>query len=97
MDVSVSYLVNSGFAWFIVLLAVAGYFLTLRRMKERWLFWVVLAVGWGLFATAQTLLIGGVAPGTPYLIAIWFSSYVLVITSLVLLFVKLTKVNQKAG
>lgn len=96
MDTPVSYLVNGGFAWFIVLLAIAGYFLTIRRMGERWLFWIVLAIGWTFFAVAQTLLIIGVSENVPYLIGIWLSSYVLVIVSLVLLFVKLTSVDRKA-
>lgn len=94
MDVPVSYLVNCGFAWFIVLLAIAGYFLTLRRMKEKWVFWIILAIGWAFFALAYTLLIAGVPAGVPYLIAIWLASYVLVIASLALLFIKLTRVKQ---
>ena len=94
MDIPVSYLVNCGFAWFLVLLAIAGYFLTLRRMGEKWSFWIVLAIGWAFFALAQTLLITGVSAGTPYLIGIWLSSHVLVIYSLVLLFIKLTRIKQ---
>lgn len=95
MEIPVSYWVNCGFGWFIVLLAIAGYFLTLKRMRERWSFWIVLAVGWALFATAQTLLVAGVSASVPYLAAIWLSSFVLVISALVTLFVKLTsKVKQ---
>jgi len=90
----VSYLVNCGFGWFVVVLAVAGYFLTLARMKERWTFWIVLAVGWAFFAVANTLLINGVPAGMPYVVAMWMSSYVLVVASLALLFVKLTKAKQ---
>ena len=94
MDVPISYLVNFGFGWAIVLLAIIGYFLTLRRMGEKWLFWIILVVGWAFFAIAQTLLITGVHAGVPYLVAIWLSSYVLVIASMVLLFIKLTRVKQ---
>ena len=94
MDVPVSYWVNFGFGWLIVLLAIAGYLLTLRRMGEKWLFWIILAVGWAFFAIAQTLLITGVQAGVPYLVAIWLSSYVLVITSMILLFIRLTRVKQ---
>ncbi len=94
MDISVSYLVNCGFSWFLVLMAIAGYFLTLRRMREKWLFWIVLAIGWAFFAIAHTLLIAGVSAGVPYLTAIWLASYVLVMSSLVLLFIKLTEVKQ---
>ena len=94
MQIPVEYLVNCGFGWFIVVLAIAGYFLTLARMGERWSFWIVLAVGWAFFAVANTLLISGVPAGVPYLVAIWLSSYILVATSLALLFVKLTKIKQ---
>lgn len=94
MEISISYLVNCGFAWFIVLLAIAGYFLTIRRMGEKWLFWIVLAIGWGFFAMANTLLLIGVPAGMPVLIAIWLSSYVLVVVSMALLFVRLTRVKQ---
>ena len=94
MDTPVSYLVNCGFGWFLVLVALAGYFLTLRRMQEKWPFWIVLALGWAFFAMAQTLLISGVSAGVPYLVGIWLSSYVLVIASMVLLFISLTKVKQ---
>jgi len=94
MDIPVSYFVNCGFAWFIVLLAITGYFLTLRRMREKWAFWIILAIGWAFFAIAQTLLVTGVSADVPYLTAIWLSSYVLVITSLVLLFIRLTRVKQ---
>ncbi len=93
MDTPVSYLVNMGFGWLIVLLSVIGYFLTQRRTGEKWLFWIVLAVGWTFFAVAETLLITGAQTGAPYLIAIWLSSYVLVIASMVILFVKLVKVK----
>ncbi len=94
MEIPVSYLVNCGFAWFIVLLSVAGYFLTLRRMGQKWAFWIVLAVGWAFFAVAHTLLVSGVSASMPYLTAIWLSSYVLVVASLALLFLTLTKVKQ---
>ena len=94
MEVPVSYIVNCGFAWFIVLLAVVGYWLTLRKMKEKWTFWIILAVGWAFFAVAYTLLLSGVSASMPYLTAIWLSSYVLVVTSLALLFIKLTKAKQ---
>jgi hypothetical protein len=94
MQIPVEYLVNCGFGWFIVVLAIAGYFLTLAKMGERWIFWIVLAVGWAFFAVANTLLISGVPAGVPYLVAIWLSSYILVAASLALLFVRLTKVKQ---
>ncbi len=94
MEVTFSSWVNFGFGWFIVILAIVGYFLTWKRMNQRWGFWLVLAVGWAFFAVAQTLLIAGTEAGVPYLAAIWLSSFVLVITSLILLFMKLSKIKQ---
>jgi len=91
---TVSNAVNCGFSWFIVLLAIAGYFLTLKRTGERWVFWVILAVGWGFFAAANTLVIIGVMLGTPYMIAMWLSSYVLVAISMALLFLRLLRLNR---
>ncbi len=94
MDIPVSYFVNFGFAWLLVLLAIVGYFLTLKRTGEKWIFWIILALGWALLAISYTLLIAGVPAGVGYLTAIWISSYVLVLASLVLLFIKLTKVGK---
>ena len=94
METSVSNIVNCGFGWFIVLLAVAGYILTLRSRGEKWLFWIILAIGWAFFATAQTLLIAGIDAGTGYLVGIWLSSYFLVILSMALLFLRLTRVRN---
>ncbi len=53
MGIPVAYSVNCGFGWFIVLLATAGYFLTWRRMRERWSFWIILAVGWAFHPQAM--------------------------------------------
>jgi len=93
MDIPVSYIVNCCFGWFIVMLAITGYFLTLKKRGEKWLFWNVLAAGWAFFAIAQTLLLAGVRAGALYITAIWLSSFVLVIVSMVLLFLKLSKIR----
>jgi hypothetical protein len=85
----VSNLVNAGFGWTITLLSVTGFVLTKNRTGEKWPFWIVLATGWSLFAIAKTLIMLGVQSNVPYLIAFWLSSYVLVITSMVLLFLRL--------
>lgn len=95
MDVPVSiYFLNASFSWFIVLLAIVGYFLTLRRMGERWIFWIVLASGWALFAIANTLITAGASMNLPFMILVWLSSYLLVVASLVILFIRLTKLKQ---
>lgn len=91
MDMTVSNLVNAGFGWVITILSVIGFFLTKNRTGEKWPFWIVLAVGWSFFAMAKTLTIAGVQTNVPYLVAVWLSSYILVIASMVLLFVRLVR------
>ena len=93
MDISTSQIVNIVFSWLIVLLAIVGYVLTFRRMGERWLFWILLATGWALFAISHNFAMTDV--NTAYLYAIWLSSYVLIMTSLVLLFLKLIRLREK--
>ncbi|UCC17939.1 MAG: hypothetical protein JSU58_05140 [Dehalococcoidales bacterium] len=95
MESIVTNTVNCCFGWILVALAVTGYYLTLKYRGEKWFFWNILAIGWGFFALAQTLLLAGVQAGEVYLIAIWLSSYVLVIASMILLFLKLTKLTQE--
>jgi hypothetical protein len=94
MDFQFHYLVNSGLCWFIVLMSLAGYFLTLKRMKQKWMFWVLLAIGWTFLAITNTLSVMHISQGTSYLFAIWQSSYVLVFASLVLLFIKLVQIMK---
>jgi hypothetical protein len=91
MNSQLHYVINSGLCWFIVLMALVGYILTLKRMKQRWPFWVILSVGWAFLAISNSLAALGVNQGTPYLLAIWLSSYVLVFASLVLMFIKLVE------
>ncbi len=96
MDSKIAFLVNFGFAWFLVALAVAGYFLTLKRMGEKWVFWIILAVAWGFFGIAETLLVTGLIVSVSYINTIRLSSFVLVIASLVLLFLKLASLKRAA-
>ena len=56
MDSTTMNAVNCVFAWSIVALAICGYFLTIKRIGEKWPFWVVLAIGWALLAVFETLL-----------------------------------------
>ncbi len=96
MEPKITFIVNFFFAWFLVALAVAGYFLTLKRMGEKWIFWIILAVAWGFFGIAETLLVTGVIVSDSYLTTIRLSSFVLVIASLVLLFLKLASLRRAA-
>jgi hypothetical protein len=95
MDSHLHYLVNAGICWFIVLMAAGGYFLTMKRMGQKWAFWLTLITGWGFLAITNSLTALGIGLGTNYLRGIWLSSYVLVSASLVLLFIKLIQMRAK--
>ena len=94
MNFQLHYLINSVLCWVIVLIAIAGYFLTLKRIGQKWPFWVLLSVGWALIATSNTFVLIGIGQGTSFLLSIWLSSYVLVFASLVLLFVKYIQMSR---
>jgi hypothetical protein len=94
MDLQLSYVVNSGFCWFIVLMAIIGYFLTLRRLKQKWVFWIILTIGWGFLAISNSLSALGIGQNMAYIFGIWLASYVLVTASLVLLFIKVIQVMK---
>jgi hypothetical protein len=88
-------IVNSIFAWCIVIFSIAGYFLTLRNTGERWMFWIVLASGWALFAAAHTIIWSGGQSNSAFIWALWLSSYVLIVTSIVLIFLKLVDYKKR--
>ena len=90
MSLPVVYLIDAGVSWLVVLLAVIGYFLTLKRIGEKWPFWMILAFGWAFLALANTLVVIGIPVVKPPLTALWLSSYLLVMVSLLLIFLKLT-------
>jgi len=81
-------IINSGFTWLIVALSVAGYVVTIKRIGQRWSLWILLATGWALLAIPYTLLLMGISIGRTEIVAIWLSSYLLVMASLLLLFLK---------
>jgi hypothetical protein len=94
MNFQLHYLINSVLCWVIVLIAIAGYFITLKRIGQKWPFWALLSVGWALIATSNTFVLFRIGQGTFLLLAIWLSSYVLVFASLVLLFVKFIQMSR---
>ena len=95
MEINITNIINCCFGWILVAFAMTGYFLTLKNRGEKWQFWGILAVGWGFFALAQTLILIGVPAGEMYLVVIWLLSYMLVITSMILLFLKLVKFKME--
>ena len=87
--------VNCAFAWSIVALAVCGYLLTLKRMGEKWPFWVVLAWVGGFLAVFETLLASGIPIGNLQITSAWLASYLLVMASLLLLFLKFIQIKAR--
>src|SRR5512146_2330392 len=70
MDIQTRYLVSSGLCWLIVVMAAAGYFLTLRRLKQKWAFWLMLIIGWAFLAISNTLSALSIGQGTDFPAAI---------------------------
>jgi hypothetical protein len=97
MTPQIHHLINSGICWVIVLMAVAGYFLTLKRIGQKWPFWIVLIIGWTFLAISSSLVTLGINPGASYVQAMWLASFVLVIASLTLLFIKLIQLIHAKG
>ncbi len=94
MSSSQVFIVNSVFGWILLGLSLAGFFYTQRRVGERWAAWFLLAGGWGFFALAQSLLLLLHNLPLSYLIALWLSSYIMVIAAITLLFIKLVRLKK---
>jgi hypothetical protein len=95
MNEIIVYIINCAFCWSIVGLAVAGYLLTVKRVRERWMFWIVLAASWSLLAILETVMACGIDLGRIQITAIWLSSFLLVMASLLLLFLKFVQMKAK--
>lgn len=95
MKETMVYTVNCGFTWLIVLLSVMGYVATLRRTHQKWPLWFILAIGWAFLAILNTMLTFGMPIARPQVTTIWLSSYLLVMASLLLLFLKLIDLARR--
>ena len=87
--------INCVFTWSIVIMAAVGYFITLKRIGERWMFWIVLATGWACMAVFETLLASGIQISRVQITTIWLTSYLLVMASLLLLFLKFIQIKAR--
>jgi hypothetical protein len=90
------YLINCAFGWVLMVLSILGYWVTQKNLKQRWMAWVLLAWGWGFFAVAQTILIIAESVPTVLVVGLWLSSYVMVISAIVLLFLKLIRLRSQS-
>jgi hypothetical protein len=95
MNTTVIDIVNCVFAWSIVACAVGGYLVTLKRVGERWPFWIILAAGWSFLAIFETLLACGLHIDNVKITTIWLASYLLVMASLLLIFLKFIQIKAK--
>jgi len=91
MDSNVGCVVNLVFAGLIAALSIAGYFVTVKKTGEHWPLWILLAVGWITLAIPYAVFLADYNLSVAATAALWLSSYVLIMVSLVLLFLKLLK------
>jgi len=96
MNSTIVNIINCVFSWSIVALAIGGYLLTLKRIGERWPFWIILAIGWALLAIFETVLASGVSVGGSHMTTAWLLSYLLVMASLLLIFLKFIQMKAKS-
>jgi hypothetical protein len=89
MEDTIVSIVNCIFGWALMTLSLLGYIVTHKNLGQRWFAWVLLAFGWGLFAVAQALLLVEGALPMVVIVSLWLSSYIMVISAIVLLFLKL--------
>jgi hypothetical protein len=95
LDIHTTSLINSSLAWILVVVAIVGYIVTLRRKGEKLTFWLLLAAGWLCFAVSFTLLSIDARVGTLDLVAGIVASYILIMASLIILFMRLVRVKAQ--
>ena len=94
MDSTVTCVVNLVFAGLIAILSIVGYVLTVKKTGQHWPLWIVLAVGWVILAIPYVIFLAGSDLSVAAMAAMWLSSYVLIMVSLVLLFLKLMNIMK---
>jgi hypothetical protein len=97
MDSTVTCVVNLVFALLIAVLSIVGYVLTMKRIGQHWSLWIVLATGWVILAIPYILFLADKNLSVAAMAALWLSSYLLIMVSLVLLFLKVLEMvkNRK--
>jgi hypothetical protein len=87
MDIPAVYYVNVIFAWILMLLSIAGYFVVSRKLGERWAFWPVFAAAWVMFGISHTLLLAGTSSDAWYIMLFRVLGYLLIISALSILMI----------
>jgi RsiW-degrading membrane proteinase PrsW (M82 family) len=94
MDSNVTCIVNLVFAGIIAVLSIVGYVFTIKKTGQHWPLWIVLAVGWIILAIPYAVFLADYNMSVAAMAALWLSSYVLIMVSLVLLFLKLMQMMK---
>ena len=97
MDSTITCVVNLVFALLIAVLSIVGYALTFKRIGQHWSLWIVLATGWAVLAIPYILFLADLNLSVAVMAAIWLSSYLLIMVSLVLLFLKVLEMMKNKG
>lgn len=85
MDIPAVYYVNVVFAWILMLLSTAGYFVVSRKLGEKWAFWPVFAAAWAMFGISHTLLLAGTSSDAWYIMLLRVLGYMLIVGALLVL------------
>jgi hypothetical protein len=85
MDFPAVYYVNVSFAWILMLLSIAGYFVVSRKLGERWAFWPVFAAAWTMFGISHTLLLAGTSSDAWYIMLFRVLGYLFIVSALLVL------------
>jgi hypothetical protein len=91
MDIPTVYYVNVTFAWILMLLSIAGYFVVSRKLGEKWAFWPIFAAAWTLFGTSHTLLLAGTSSDAWYIMLLRVLAYLLLVSAVLVLMARKRK------
>jgi hypothetical protein len=97
MDSTITCVVNLVFALLIAVLSIVGYIVTIKRTGQHWSLWIVLATGWAVLAIPYIIFLADINLSVAVMGAIWLSSYLLIMVSLVLIFLKLLEIMKNSG
>jgi hypothetical protein len=81
------YYVNVAFAWILMLLSIAGYFVVSRKLGEKWAFWPVFAAAWTMFGISHSLLLAGTSSDAWYIMLLRVLGYLLIVSALLVLMI----------
>ena len=87
--------INLVFGLVIAALSIAGYILTTKRIGQHWPFWIVLALGWIVYAIPFMLLLSGYDISAAEMAGLYIASFLLIVVSIALMFLKIMDMMKK--